>query len=137
MRGHVLPAATKEDEFRFGIGTKRSDDAKQLIYAPTPTPPTATAEEKTATTVTAGYYGTHRQASTKALTRAGGAADHAARSTATTTGPAASPSRQPSDTFTFGLPPPPSETQQVKRALTFEPEEKETVVISSKGGRPR
>ena len=129
IRGHVLPASTQAEEFRFGVSTRRSDDAKKLIYAPTPTPPTATAEEKTQTATT-GYYGTHRQASTKALTR------HEERQITrpvdrqydwSTTAPHVNP-----DTFTFGLPPAASETQQVKRALTFEPEEKETVVMSAK-----
>ena len=128
VRGHVLPAATQADEFRFGVSTRRSDDAKQLIYAPTPTPPTATAEEKTLAATSTGYYTTHRQASTKALTRS--EERQITRPVDrhydwSTTAPHVDPDR-----FTFGLPPPVSETQQVKRALTFEPEEKETVVMS-------
>ena len=130
VRGHVLPPATQADGFRFGVGSKRSDDAKQLIYAPTPTPPSdAAAEEKTQLSA-GGYYAAHSAASMKALSRG--------EERAITRPvdrhydwPATAPHVDPA-TFTFGLPPPPSEAQQVRRALTFEPEEKETVVVSSR-----
>ena len=60
-RGHRLPAETSEADFRFGLVNHKGEDAKGLIYAPTQAPRGEATD--------GGYYDRDRKGSLKAVSR--------------------------------------------------------------------
>ena len=120
-RGHHLPPQTSAPDFRFGRVNRRGEDAKGLIYAPTHPPPGETAE--------AAYYDRDRKGSLKAVSRAEEEevtrpAHRAYTWQAQGIDPAA---------FRFGLSRGPIDPSggQVKAALAFEYDEKETALVDT------
>ena len=131
-RGHELPAVTSQPDFRFGRSSRKSDDAKTLIYAATAAPKSASSsssgEEEKQQLDLSDFYSRDRKSSSKSLSR---------QEEEEITQPAHRDYSWPQnpELQTFGHPRPAktaADGHQVRQALSFDSDEQQTQLVQAR-----